>query len=58
MRTTKPADQTRHLANSRNMFLRLLEVVRKVDAKKIEHFRAERDYEGLEMYILDTLLSK
>jgi xylose isomerase len=56
MRTTKPADQTRHLANSRNMFLRLLEVVRKVDAKKIEHFRAERDYEGLEMYVLETLL--
>src|SRR5467141_4046303 len=47
MRTTKPADQTRHLANSRTMFLRLLEVVRKVDAKKIEGFRAERDYEGL-----------
>ena len=56
MRTTKPADQTRHLANSRAMFLRLLDVVRKVDAKKIENFRAERDYEGLEMYILETLL--
>jgi xylose isomerase len=56
MRTTKPADQTRHLANSRAMFLRLLDVVRSVDAKKIEHFRAERDYEGLEMYILETLL--
>jgi len=58
MRTTKPADQTRHLANSRNMFLRLLEVVRKVDAKKIEHFRTERDYEALEMYVLETLLGK
>jgi xylose isomerase len=58
MRTTKPADQTRHLANSRAMFLRLLDVVRKVDAKKIEHFRDERDYEGLEMHILETLLGK
>ncbi len=38
------------------MFLRLLNVVRNVDAKKIEHFRAERDYEGMEMYILETLL--
>jgi xylose isomerase len=58
MRTTKPADQTRHLANSRAMFLRLLDVLRKVDAKKIENFRAERDYEGLEMHILETLLGK
>jgi xylose isomerase len=56
MRTTKAADQTRHLANSRAMFLRLLDVVKKVDAKKVESFRAERDYEGLEMYILETLL--
>jgi xylose isomerase len=58
MRTTKPADQTRHLANSRAMFLRLLDLVRKADAKKIENFRAERDYEGLEMYVLETLLGK
>jgi xylose isomerase len=58
MRTTKPADQTRHLANSRKMFLRMLDVVRSVDAKKVEHFRAERDYEGLEMYVLETLLGK
>jgi xylose isomerase len=58
MRTTKPADQTRHLANSRKMFLRMLDVVRSVDAKKMEHFRAERDYEGLEIYILETLLGK
>jgi xylose isomerase len=58
MRTTKPADQSRHLANSRAMFLRLLDVARSVDAAKVEGFRAERDYEGLEMYILETLLGK
>ena len=58
MRTTRPADQTKHLANSRTMFLRLLEVVRGVDNDKIEHFRAERDYEGLEMYILQKLLGR
>ena len=46
----------KHLANSRAMFLRLLEVVRSVDAAKVEAFRAERDYEGLEMYILEKLL--
>jgi xylose isomerase len=58
MRATKPADQTRHLANSREMFLRLLEIVRSVDAGKVETFRSERDYEGLEMYILSKLTGR
>ena len=56
MRTTKQADQTKHLANSREMFLRLLEVVRSVDVKQVEAYRAERDYEGLEGYIMSKLL--
>ncbi len=56
MRTTRPAEQTRHLANSREVFLRLLDVVRGVDADQVEAFRAERDYEGLEMYILKLLM--
>jgi len=56
MRTTRAADQTKHLANSRAMFLRLLELVRSVDDARVEAFRAERDYEGLEMYILEHLL--
>jgi xylose isomerase len=58
MRTTKQADQTRHLVNSRQMFLRLLEVVRSVDAVKVEQYRTERNYEGLEMYILEKLMGK
>jgi len=58
MRTTKEADQTRHLANSRAMFLRILEVVRSVDAKLVEAFRTERDYEGLEMYVMEKLMGK
>jgi xylose isomerase len=58
MRTTKAGDQMHHLANSKEMFLRLLDVVRRIDAGKVETFRAERDYEGLEMYILETLMGK
>jgi xylose isomerase len=58
MRTTKQADQTKHLVNSRQMFLRLLEVVRSVDAAKVEQYRGERNYEGLEMYILEKLMGK
>jgi xylose isomerase len=58
MRTTRPVDQTKHLANSRAMFLRLLEVARSVDAAKVERLRAERDYEALEMYVLEKLVGK
>ena len=58
MRTTKPGDQLKHLANSREMFLRLLDVVRSVDAAKVEEYRAERDYEGLELYIIGKLMGK
>jgi xylose isomerase len=58
MRTTRPGDQTKHLANSRAVFLRLLDVARGVDASRVEAFRAERDYEGLEMYILERLLGR
>src|SRR5262245_40095713 len=58
MRTTRAADQTKHLANSREMFLRLLDVVRSVDAAKVEEYRAERDYEGLELYIIGKLMGK
>jgi xylose isomerase len=58
MRTTKQGDQLAHLANSRKMFVHLLELARSVDEKKVEAFRAERDYEGLELYILEHLLGK
>lgn len=58
MRTTKAADQTKHLANSKVVFEKLVRMVRNVDEQKIEAFRAQRDYEGLEMYILDLFLGK
>jgi xylose isomerase len=58
MRTTRAADQTKHLANSLTMFKRLLEVVRSVDAAKVEEYRSERDYEGLEMYVLGKLTGR
>src|SRR6516225_8041005 len=56
MRTTRAADQTKHLANSREMFLRLLDLVRRIDHQKVEAFREERDYEGLEAFILNKLM--
>src|SRR5439155_23956189 len=56
MRTTKQSDQTRHLANSKAIFERMVQLVRTVDAAKVEAYRAQRDYEGLEMYIVEHLL--
>jgi len=56
MRTQKKERSTRHLANSRRLFSALLEVVRKIDEAEIERLRAERDYEALELYILEHLM--
>jgi xylose isomerase len=58
MRTTRPEHQTKHLTNSKAMFLRLLDVVRSVDATTMEGLRAARDYEELEMYVLDKLMGR
>jgi xylose isomerase len=58
MRTTRAAEQTRHLANSRQVFLNLVELARSLDVAKVEAYRAERDYEALEMYILNHLMGR
>ena len=58
MRTTKAEDQTRHLANSKRVFERLVDLARSVDGARVEALRAARDYEGLEMYIIEHLLGK
>ncbi len=58
MRTTRVEEQTRHLANSRAMFLHILDVVRTVEMDTVEEFRSRRDYEGLEMYILQRLMGR
>jgi xylose isomerase len=58
MRTTKQADDTKHLANSRRMFLNLLDVVRSLDSAHIDKLRAARDYDALDLYICERLLGK
>ena len=56
MRTTRAVDQTKHLANSRQMFLQLLDVARAIKPETVEQYRSERDYEGLEMMVLNKLM--
>ncbi|MDP7253012.1 MAG: TIM barrel protein [Planctomycetota bacterium] len=58
MRTTRQKDQTAHLTNSLKMFKCLLKVVQSVDEKKVDAFRKTRDYEGLDLYIMQHLLGK
>lgn len=58
LRTQKDGEATRHLSNSRKIFLDLLEVVKKVDRRKVEALRASRDYEELEYYIVSCLLGR
>jgi xylose isomerase len=58
LRTQKDDTATKHLSNSKQIFLDLVEVVKKVDRKKLEQLRASRDYEALEYYIVSCLMGK
>jgi len=58
MRTQKLEQCTRHLSNSREIFLDLLEVSRSIPESVIEGYVAERDYEGLERFIVKALMGK
>lgn len=56
MRTQPVARSYRHLENSLRMVELLEEKVAAFDEKKAESMIAERDYEALEMYTMETLL--
>ena len=56
LRTQKDEVATKHLSNSRTIFLRLLEISRSLDDAKMEALRDARDYEELDLYIMQSLL--
>jgi xylose isomerase len=58
MRTQKSNIAHKHLANSRTVFLRLVDKVRTFPNEQAEQCIAARDYEGLEMLVLDHLMGK
>jgi len=58
MRTQKQEAATKHLSNSRAVFLNLVELVRSLDTKKVDKLIAERDYEELDMLIINHLMGK
>ncbi|MHC4229084.1 MAG: TIM barrel protein [Planctomycetota bacterium] len=58
MRTQKQEVATKHLSNSRAIFMALLELVRSLDKGKVDALIAERDYEELDMLIINHLMGK
>jgi len=58
MRTQKPEVATKHLRNSREIFLALMEIVRNLDKNKVDKLIAQRDYEELDMLIINHLMGK
>lgn len=57
MRTQK-APAVTHLANSRTIFLALLEVSRSLDDVKVDALVAARDYEALDLLVMRSLLNR
>lgn len=56
MRTQKQDVATKHLSNSRSIFLKLVNLVRSLDETQMDQLIAERDYEAVEMLIINHLL--
>ncbi len=54
---TQPAElATKHLSNSREIFLNLVEKVRTFDTAAEVQLIANRDYEGLELLVVNHLM--
>lgn len=54
---TQPAEiATKHLRNSLQVFLRLVEIVRSLDRKRIQDLISARDYEELDWLLLSSLM--
>jgi xylose isomerase len=56
LRTQVKEKSTKHLRNSREIFLRLVDAVRSLDVTAVEQLRASRDYEELDLLIVKHLL--
>ena len=56
MRTQKDDVATKHLTNSKEIFLKLLEISRSLNEEFILKCCKERDYEELDLYIFKALI--
>ena len=56
---TQPADKAfLHLKHSKETFLDLIDLAHSIDRKQWQAFVDERDYEGLERFIVRNLMGK
>ncbi len=58
MRTQKQDMATKHLSNSRQVFLQLLELVRSLNTPRVEDLVSQRDYEELDLLIVNHLMGR
>ncbi len=58
MRTQKAETATKHLSNSRDVFLKMVDLVRSLDEPKVEQLIAARDYEEIDLLIMNHLMGK
>lgn len=58
LRTQVKEKSTRHLSNSHEIFLRLVDLVRSLDVKKVDELRAAREYEELDLLIVNHLMGR
>ncbi|MEA3334995.1 MAG: TIM barrel protein [Chloroflexota bacterium] len=56
LRTQPPDLATKHLSNSLKTFLRLVEIVRRLDQEKMDELIVARDYEELDWLVLSALM--
>lgn len=56
MRTQKDGVSTKHLSNSREIFMKLLDISRNIDESYIQKCIESRDYEELDLFIMKSLL--
>ena len=56
MRTQKDGQATKHLRNSLEIFKKLLDISRNIDGGIVQRCRQERDYEELDLFIVNALL--
>ncbi len=58
MRTQPAAESYLHLKNSKEIFLLLAELANKIDRQKMDDYRNAQNYEGLELFMVRSLLGK
>jgi len=58
MRTQKAETATKHLSNSREIFLNLVDLVRSLDEGRVEELIADRDYEELDLMVMNHLMGR